>query len=133
MWRHTRQAGSAIALSLFIALGVYATNAPAQNSGSIPGDTWVRISAFTNQPLAGADVAVFGDDGRLLFVQLNATNSQGIYPAKIANLPANFRVIVTWDPNGQATLQNFQTLGLVVLSADVQHYDPVHGIVFVNP
>jgi hypothetical protein len=46
-------------------------------------NNWLLISAFTDHPLAGADVAVFSKDGRLLFEKTNATNVRGIYPAKL--------------------------------------------------
>jgi hypothetical protein len=122
-----------IASVLLLAWGVFVTNVRAQNATVFPGDTWVRISAFTNQPLAGADVAVFDTDGRLLFQRVNATNAQGIYPAKVRNLSRNFRVVVVLDANGQPTLANLQSLGVVVLSADARDFDPARDIVFVNP
>lgn len=116
-----------VAISGFLTVHIRAQNSPT------PGETWLRISAFTNQPLADADVAVFGTDGQLLFEQLNATNEQGIYPAKIENLPQDFRVVVAWDGNRQPTLTNLRSLGAVVLSADVRNYNPVNDVVYVNP
>ena len=45
-------------------------------------------------------MAVFSNDGRLLFEKANATNVRGIYPMKIMNLPKEFCVVVTdVDPN----------------------------------
>ncbi len=78
-------------------------------------------------------MAVFGTDGQLLFEQANATNARGIYPVKLTNMPKDFRVVVTWDPNGQENVSNLPTLGLVVLSADVRNYNPVKDVVYVNP
>ncbi len=123
----------AITLILITFSGILASRIGAQNPRPIPGDTWLRISAFTNQPLADADVAVFSTDGQLLFNQLNATNRRGIYPAKIRNLPRDFRVVVAWDGNRQPTLTNLRSLGLMVLSADVRNFNPARDIVYVNP
>ncbi len=78
-------------------------------------------------------MAIFGTDGQLLFEQTNATNDRGIYPAKLANMPRNFRVVVVWDSNGQVNLSDLRSLGLVVLSADVRNYNPITDIVYVNP
>lgn len=96
-------------------------------------NSWIRISAFTDQPLAGADVAIFGTDGQLLFEQLNATNDRGIYPAKLTNMPRNFRVVVARDSNGQVNLSDLRSRGTVVLSADVRNYNPESDVVYVNP
>jgi hypothetical protein len=80
--------------------------------------------------LAGADVAVFSKDGRLLFEKMNATNVRGIYPVKLMNLPKDFGVVVTdVNPN----VSNRFNLGQVVLSADVRNYNPVKDVVYVNP
>jgi hypothetical protein len=95
---------------------------PAAGGPSQQPNVWLRISAFTDHPLRGADVAVFGTDGQLLFEKANATNARGIYPAKLKNLPKDFRVVVV-DAN--PTVSNLFQLGLVVLSADVRNYNPV--------
>jgi hypothetical protein len=102
-------------------------------AAAVPPSTWLRISAFTDQPLAGADVTVLDTDGQLLFAQSDATNDRGIYPAKVANLPQNFRVIVSGDLNAQANPSRFPSLGRVLLSADVRNYNPVNDVVYVNP
>ena len=84
-------------------------------------NNWLRISAFTDHPLAGADVGVFSKDGRLLFEKANATNARGIYPVKLMNLPKDFGVVVT-DVNPNES--NRFNLGQVVLSADVRQLQP---------
>jgi hypothetical protein len=132
--RNQRAHGALIAGLLF-AFGVFAPNAAAQNSTSsvqsVAGDTWLRISAFTDIPLAGADVAVFNLAGKILFEQQAATNAQGVFPARVNKLPRNFSVTVTWDATHGADL-NRLSLGKFTLSADVRNFDPVHGIVYVN-
>jgi hypothetical protein len=93
-------------------------------------NSWLRISAFTDNPLAGADVAVFGGDGQLLFERTNATNVRGIYPVKLMPVPKDFRVVVVGvNPNASHRFN----LGLVVLSADVHNYNPERDVVYVNP
>ncbi len=117
---------SAIAALLLVSAVVTASGRAESRQPNI----WLRISAFTDQPLAGADVAVFGTDGRLLFEQANATNARGIYPVKLMNLPKDFCVVVTdVNPN----VSNRFNLGQVVLSADVRNYNPVKDVVYVNP
>ncbi len=117
----------AIATALLLVSGVATGSGWAESQQA---NSWLRISAFTDHPLAGADVAVFSNDGRLLFEKANATNVRGIYPVKIMNLPKEFCVVVTdVDPN----VSNRFNLGQVVLSADVRNYNPVRDVVYVNP
>jgi len=121
--------------ALILALGIVAANASASNSpevGSGHRVTWLRISAFTDVPLAEGDVAVYDTAGRRLFQKHHATNSQGVFPARIHALPPDFRVTVTWDGHKENDLGRL-LLGGFTLSADVQNFDPVHGIVYVNP
>ena len=120
----------AIAMALLLVSGV-ATGSGLAESRQL--NNWLRISAFTDHPLAGADVAVFSKDGRLLFEKANATNVRGIYPVKLMSLPKDFGVVVAWDPNGQANPSNLFNLGEVVLSADVRNYNPATDVVYVNP
>jgi hypothetical protein len=121
---------NAIATTLLLVSG------PATGSGRAQSpqlNSWLRISAFTDHPLAGADVAVFSTDGQLLFEKANATNARGIYPVKLNPVPKDFRVVVTGDPNGRANPSNLSNLGEVVLSADVHNYNPATDVVYVNP
>jgi hypothetical protein len=117
----------AIATALLLVSGL------GTGSGRAQSNAWLRISAFTDHPLAGADVAVFSTDGQLLFEKANATNARGIYPVKLNSVPKDFRVVVTGNPNGQANPSNLSNLGQVVLSADVHDYNPVTDVVYVNP
>jgi hypothetical protein len=117
----------AIATALLLVSGLAIGSGRAE---SPQPNNWLRISAFTDHPLAGADVAVFSKDGRLLFEKAKATNARGIYPVNLMNLPKDFFVIVTdVNPN----VSNRFNLGLVVLSADVRNYNPVKDVVYVNP
>jgi hypothetical protein len=117
----------AIAITLLLVSGL-ATGSGRAESPQL--NNWLRISAFTDHPLAGADVAVFSKDGGLLFEKTNATNARGIYPVKLMNLPKEFCVVVTdVDPNASSRFN----LGQVVLSADVRNYNPVRDVVYVNP
>lgn len=120
----------AIATALLLASGLATGSGRAESQQP---NVWLRISAFTDHPLAGADVAVFSKDGRLLFEKENATNARGIYPVKLNPVPKDFRVVVAWDPNGQANSSNLFNLGEVVLSADVRNYNPATDVVYVNP
>src|ERR1700756_5866292 len=120
----------AIATAFLLASGLATGSGRAESQQP---NVWLRISAFTDHPLAGADVAVFSKDGRLLFEKANATNVRGIYPVKLNPVPKDFRVVVAWDPNGQANPSNLFNLGEVVLSADVRNYNPIRDIVYVNP
>ena len=74
-------------IALVLMLGVVAANAHGSNSVEfqLSGHrlTWLRISAFTDLPLADGDVAVYDTAGRLLFEKRHATNSQGVFPAGV--------------------------------------------------
>jgi hypothetical protein len=116
----------AIATALLLAFGLATGTARAES----PQFNWLRISVFTDNPLAGADVAVFATDGQLLFEKANATNVRGIYPVKLMPVPKDFRVVVVGvNPNPSHRFN----LGLVVLSADVHNYNPITDVVYVNP
>src|ERR1700733_1225227 len=122
-----RMLSPAIATALLLVSGLATGSGRAE---SPQANSWLRISAFTDHPLAGADVAVFSKDGRLLFEKTNATNARGIYPVKLINLPKDFCVVVTdVNPNVSSRFN----LGLVALSADVRNYNPVRDVVYVNP
>lgn len=132
-------------LAGFVAIGTAAGlsmgQTPKQSEAANCHDTWLRISAFTDIPLAGADVDVYNTAGRLLFQRQWATNDQGVYPARVKDLPRDFRVTVSWDEDrdglgGSAELPSGRVrrlLGGFKLSADVRNFDPVHGVVYVNP
>ncbi len=127
--------------AILLGVGAASIGASPQNSTSVPDSaqkasaqkqTWLRISAFTDIPLAGAEVAVYNMAGDRIFQQGGATNAQGVFPAPVNGLPANFRVTVTWDASQQSDL-NRTSLGKFTLSADVRNFDPAHGIAYVNP
>jgi hypothetical protein len=121
---------------LALIFGIVAANAHASNSAEVQFSghriTWLRISAFTDVPLAQADVAVYDTAGRLLFEKRHATNSQGVFPARMRTLPPDFRVTVAWDGHSENDLRR-RLLGGFTLNADVENFDAVHGIVYVNP
>jgi hypothetical protein len=110
-----RMLSPAIATALLLVSGLATGGGRVE---SPQANSWLRISAFTDHPLGGADVAVFSKDGRLLFEKANATNVRGIYPVKLMNLPKDVCVVVTdVNPN----VSNRFNLGQVVLSADVRN------------
>ena len=126
----SRSAVTTLVLSLVPTLAPAQSLPPAAPPPSIfqprqPDQTWVRIAAFTDAPLAGATVRITDLYGRVLFHKRDATNIQGVYPALVTDLPREFRVIVI---SGRE-----QDERAFKLSADVRNFDPVHGIVFVNP
>lgn len=63
----------AVVAALLLVSGLGTASGWAQ---SLQPNIWLRISAFTDQPLAGADVAIFSPDGRLLLEKANATNAE---------------------------------------------------------
>ena len=102
------------------------------SSAVTPGYSWLRISAFVNVPLAGADVAVYDAAGNRIFQQGDATNDEGVFPAHIKNLPRNFRVTVTFDGEAQEDA-GLASLGRFQLTADAGNFDPEKDILVVNP
>jgi hypothetical protein len=130
---HARNIFSGLTTTVLLVCGILAIDPATAASTFTSAENWVRISAFINEPLANADVAVFSADGRLLFWKANATNRRGIYPAKVANLPPDFRVVVIADANWPFNRSDLRALGLVVLSADVRNYNPANDTVYVNP
>jgi hypothetical protein len=130
---HARNIFSGLTTTVLLVCGILATDPATAASTFTSAENWVRISAFIKEPLANADVAVFSADGRLLFWKANATNRRGIYPAKVANLPPDFRVVVIADANWSFNRSDLGALGLVVLSADVRNYNPANDTVYVNP
>ncbi len=120
-------------------------NAQAQRHGTDQG-LWLRIFAFTDAPVVGADVRVTLH-GRLLVDAKAATNNRGGVPARVwrpwlldeeaagdANAPERDgrrrRPFVRISVSG-GTLNGDPFLGH--LSADVTLTDPVHQILVVNP
>ena len=132
-----------ITVALAAMLGIVSTNVWAQGHASVSDnpsattqaakhqDTWVPIIAFIDIPLGEADVEVYDIDGRRLFKRNKATNAQGVFAAKVKDLPRDFRVTVTWDGD-QKKRSNQWLLGRLTLSSDVQNFNPVDGIVHVN-
>ena len=92
---------------------------------------WLRIDSFANVPLVGADIAVYDEAGKRIFEKTAATNNMGVFPARVA-LPRDFRVTATF--NGETQPDGpLQSLGQFTLSADVHDYDPLYGVVYINP
>ena len=58
-------------------------------------------------------------DGKVVFEKDHVTNARGFYAAEIDPVPKSFRVTVISDA--------------MRLSTDVHDYEPVHGVVYVNP
>lgn len=94
--------------------------------------TWVPVSVFLTAPLAGTDVAVYDTKGNRIFEQADATNDQGVFPARVAALPRDFRVTATFDGNAQQD-PVLGSLGRFTLSADVRDFDRADGIAYIDP
>lgn len=122
-----RRLRTVIATALLLIAGVWTAGARAESEQN--GDGWVRIIAFTNAPLANADIVISDPDGKVVFEKVRATNARGFYAADVDPLPKRFRVTVIRDVDGAP----YRSLGLVRLTTDVNNYDPVHGVVYVNP
>ncbi len=110
----------------------YAPMASAMPASSGKGTTWLQISAFATEPLAGADVAVYDVKGKKLFERKNATNEMGVYPARIDRLPADFRVTVTTE-GSRLDDAALRPMGKFTLSADARKFNPDDDVVYVNP
>lgn len=89
---------------------------------------WLKIMAFTDAPVVGADVrvSVDGSNGRPLVEARAATNSQGAYAVQVRTEPSHLRVSISGG-----TVNGHPFPGH--LSADVDLTDPAHQIVVVNP
>jgi hypothetical protein len=137
-------------LAVFLPAG-----ASAQGNGQVPLQAaeherdhpmWLRIMAFTDAPVVGADVRV-SVHGRLLVEAKAATNRQGVFPARIwppwfldeeaagdAKAPEpdrrRRRSLVRISISG-GTINGDRFLGH--LSADIAVTDPEHQILVVNP
>jgi hypothetical protein len=125
-----RKFRTVMATALLLIAGAWTVGASAQSAKQLAKKEsgWVRIIAFTNSPVAKADIVVSRLNGKVVFEQDQATNARGFYPAEIHPVPKNFRVTVTWEAQAP-----YRSLGLVRMSTDVRNYDPVHGEVYVNP
>jgi hypothetical protein len=66
-----------IASALLLTSGIFAVEVKAQDAKRRQHDRWVPIVAFTDQPLADADILVSRADGRTIFEKDHATNGQG--------------------------------------------------------
>lgn len=118
-------------LGLFLPAGTHA-----QENGKL----WLRIMAFTDAPVVGADVRItLGDPhGQLLADAKAATNNQGVFPAPISSpwllaeeaKRANGRSFVHISISG-GTINGDRFLG--DLSADIAVTDPADQILVVNP
>ncbi len=105
-----------------------ATSTPAASRGQGNGKVWLRIMAFTDAPVAGADVrvSVHGSQGRPLVDVHAATNKYGVFPVQVRSQPSFFRVEISGGTtNGNPFFGH--------LSADVVLTDPAHQILVVNP
>jgi hypothetical protein len=127
IWRPTRTLVSLLAVSL----STVSALAEHQVREKCAEPAWVRIDSFVNVPLVGADIAIYDSAGKRIFRKTAATNDQGVFPARVA-LPWDFRVTATFNAEKQPNPQ-LQALGQFTLSADIHDYDPVHGIVYINP
>ena len=96
-------------------------SAAAQTPANAPGQTWVRIWAFADQPLATADVAIYDTSGHMIYGKYSATNSEGVFAAPVSNPPNNFRVVVR------------AAGGAYELKADFARFNFSHEIAYVNP
>ncbi len=92
------------------------------------GNVWLRIIAFTDAPVAGADVrvSVHGSQGRPLVAVHAATNRYGAFAAAVPKHPSSFRVSISGG-----TIDGNSFVGH--LSSDIVLTDPAHQIVVVNP
>ena len=141
-----RSTGPAALLAAFL-LGLFVpAGARAQGNGQAPAQAaaherdhsvWLRIMAFTDAPIVGADVRV-SVHGRLLADAKAATNDQGVFPVRIwqpwilgeETRRANWRSFVRISISGGTTNGNpFPGH----LTADVVLTDPAHQILVVNP
>jgi hypothetical protein len=122
----------AVALSTAFALAQKTSDfSPAVSKAKCSKPAWLRIDSFVNVPLIGADISVYDAAGNRIFEQAGATNNQGVFPALVA-LPRDFRVTATFNGDAQPVAQ-LEALGQFTLSADVHDYDPVYGVVYINP
>lgn len=129
--------GMMMALALAAAGVTRADAAQAQsigNSAAGPGKgngpplVWLRIMAFTDVPVVGADVrvSVRGSQGRPLVDALAATNKYGVFAVAVQSQPSLFRVSVSGGTtNGNPFFGH--------LSADIALTDPAHQVAVINP
>lgn len=134
------------ALAATFLLGLFL---PARARAQVNGQVWLKIMAFTDAPVVGADVRITlgGPDGPVLADAKAATNSQGVFPAPVwqpwmlreeaagnANAPEPDRrrrrslvriSISSGTINGEPFLGH--------LTADLALTDPAHQILVVNP
>ena len=73
---------AAVSLSTVVAIAEHASHfLPVASEQRCAKPAWLRIDAFVNVPLVGADIAVYDSEGRRLFAKSGATNQMGVYPA----------------------------------------------------
>lgn len=128
--------GPAAVLPAFL-LGLFL---PAGTRAQENGKVWLKIMAFTDAPVVGADVRITlgGPHGPVLADAKAATNRQGVFPAPVRSLSilreeaggANGRSFVRISISG-GTIDGNPFLGH--LTADVVLTDPAHQILVVNP
>lgn len=123
-----------LAVALFLASCTTAAQAQSTGGASAPaaspdpGKVWLKIMAFTNVPVVGADVrvSVHGSQGRPLVDVHAATNRYGVFPVAVPSHPSFFRVTISGGTiNGEPFLWH--------LMADVELTDPAHQILVINP
>lgn len=104
------------------------TPTKSRGQGNGPELVWLKISAFTDAPVVGADVRVSarGSKGQPLVEVPAATNRYGVVPVLVRSHPSAFRVTVS---GGSTNGKRFQGH----LRADVVLTDPARQIVVVNP
>ncbi len=128
--------GPAALLAAFL-LGLFL---PAGTRAQENGKVWLKIMAFTDAPVVGADIRITlgGPRGPVLADAKAATNRQGVFPAPVRSLSilregaggANGRSFVRISISG-GTIDGNRFLGH--LTADVVVTDPAHQILVVNP
>jgi hypothetical protein len=92
---------------------------------------WLRIMAFADAPLVGADVRVYLHSQPWPTVDMPAaTNDQGVFPVAVRNSLFQSRARIRVTVSG-GTRNGAPFLGH--LSADAVLVDPAHQIVAVNP
>jgi hypothetical protein len=108
------------------------TTSPRADSPGQGKTAWLRIMAFTDAPVVGADVRVYlhGSQPRPSIEMPAATNNQGVVPVAVKNSlfqsRARARITISGGTtNGQPFLGH--------LSADVVLDDPAHQVVVLNP
>ncbi len=139
LWRivGTGRAAVVAALLLGLFLPAWTAGCGGSDSGasnqphSDVNSAWLRITAFTDAPLVGADVRVYFHSQPQLSIEVpTATNNQGVFSVAVPSSFFRSRGRIRVSISGGTTNGN-PFLGH--LSADAVLTDPAHQIVVVNP